>query len=71
MVEEVKKYHLNIVGVSSTKRCRPVNVVLDGWWKLFYSGADPSMSAQAGVGILTSLQLSDCEFDWILLGSQA
>ena len=26
---------------------------LDGGWKLFYSGADPSMSAQAGVGILT------------------
>ena len=28
---------------------------MDGGWKLFYSGADPSMSAQAGVGILTFL----------------
>ena len=27
---------------------------LDGGWKLFYSGADPSMFAQAGVGILTN-----------------
>ena len=37
---------------------------MDGRWKLFYSGADPHMPAQAGVGILTSPQLSDCVFDW-------
>ena len=43
---------------------------LDGGWKLFYSGADPSMSAQAGVGIFTSPRLSDCASDWIPLGSQ-
>ena len=43
---------------------------LDGGWKLFYSGADPSMSAQAGVGILTSLRSSDCVSDWIPLGSR-
>ena len=43
---------------------------LDGGWKLFYSGADPRMSAQAGVGILTSPRLSDCESDWIPLGSR-
>ena len=35
-----------------------------------YSGADSSMSAQAGVGILTSSQLSDCASDWIHLGSR-
>ena len=29
------------------------------------------MSAQAGVGMLTSPQLSDCVFDWIPLGSRA
>ena len=45
-------------------------VDLDGGWKLFYSGADPSMSAQAGVGILTSPRLSDCVSDWIPLGSR-
>ena len=43
---------------------------LDGGWKLFYSGANPSMSARAGVGILTSPRLSDCVSDWIPLGSR-
>ena len=37
----------------------------------FYSDADPSMSSQADVGILTSPQLLDCVFDWIPLGSRA
>ena len=37
----------------------------------FYLGVDPSMSARAGVGILTSPQLSECVFDWIPLGSRA
>ena len=41
---------------------------LNGWWKLFYSGADPSTSLQVGVGIPTSPQLSNCVFDWIPLG---
>ena len=27
------------------------DVAIDGGWKLFYSGVDPTMSAQAGVGI--------------------
>ena len=45
-------------------------VDLNGGWKLFYSGADASMSAQAGVGILTSPRLSDCVSDWIPLGSR-
>ena len=71
MVEEAKKYHLDIVGVSSTKRRGSGIVDLDGGRKLFYSDVDPSMSAQAGVGILTSPQLSDCVFDWIRLGSRA
>ena len=35
--------------VSSTKRRGSGTVDLDGGWKLFYSGADPRMSAQAGV----------------------
>ena len=60
LVEEAKRYHLDIIGVSSTKRRGSGTVDLDGGWKLFYSGADPSMSAQAGVGILTSPRLSDC-----------
>ena len=70
LVEEAKRYHLDIIGVSSTKRRGYGTVDLDGGWKLFYSGADPSMSAQSGVGILTSPRLSDCVSDWIPLGSR-
>ena len=47
LVEEAKRYHLDIIGVSSTKRRGSGTVDLDGGWKLFYSGTDPSMSAQA------------------------
>ena len=71
LIEEAKKYHLDIVGVFSTKRRGSGIVDLDGGWKLFYSGADPSISAQAGVEILISPQLSDCVFDWIFWGSRA
>ena len=72
LVEKAKKYHLDIVKVSfSTKRLGSGIVDLDGGWKLFYSVTDPSMSAQVGVGILTSPQLSDCVFDWIPLGTWA
>ena len=35
-----------------------------------YSDADLSISAQTGVGILTSPRLTDYESDWILLGSR-
>ena len=67
LVDEAKRYHLDIVGISSTKRRGSGIVDLDGGWKLFYSGADPSMSSQAGVGILTSPQLADCVSEWIPL----
>ena len=70
LVDEAKQYHFDIIGVSSTKRRGSGTVDLDGGWKLFYSGADSSMSAQAGVGILTSPRLSDCVSDWIPLASR-
>ena len=70
LVEEANRYHLDIIGVSSTKLRSSGTVDLDGGWKLLYSGADSSMSAQAGVGILTSPRLSDCVSDWIPLGSR-
>ena len=66
-----KKYHLDIVGVSSIKRRGSEIVDLDDWWKLFYSGADPSISAQAGVAILTSPRLTDGVLDWIPLRPRA
>ena len=54
LVEEANRYHLDVIGVSSTKRRGSRTVDLDGGWKLVYSGADPSMSDRAGVGILTN-----------------
>ena len=36
LVEEAKRYHLDIVGVSSTKRRGSGTVDLDGGWKLFF-----------------------------------
>ena len=70
LVEEAKRYHLDIIGVSSTKRRGSGTVDLDRGWKLFYSDADRSMSTQAGVGIFTSPRLSDCASDWIPLESR-
>ena len=58
LVEEAKRNHFDIVGVSSTKRRCSKTVGLDIYWKLFYFAADPSLFAQAGVGILTS---PDCQ----------
>ena len=49
LVEEAKRYYLDIIGVSSTKRHGSGTVHLDDGWKLFYSSADPSMYAQADV----------------------
>ena len=65
-----KKYHLDIVEVSCTKRRGSGIVNLDDERKLSYSGADLTMSAQAGMGIFTSSQLSDYVFDWIPWGSR-
>ena len=70
LVKGAKRYYLDIVEVSSTKRRGSGTVELDDEWKLFHSGANPSMSAQAGVGILTSPRLSDCVSDWISLESR-
>ena len=42
LVEEAKRQHLDIIGVSSTKRRGSGTVVMNGGWKLFYSGANPS-----------------------------
>ena len=70
LVEEAKRYHLDIIGVSSTKRRGSGTVDLDDEWKLFYSGAHSTTSAQAGVGILTSPRLSDCVSDWTPLRSR-
>ena len=59
LVEEAKRYHFDIIGDSSAKIRDSGNVDQDGGWKLFYSGADPSMSAQGGVDVLKNPRLSD------------
>ena len=63
LVEEVERYHLDVIEVSSAKRHGSGTVELDGGLKLSYSASDPIMSALAGVKILTSPRLSDCLSD--------
>jgi len=50
LVGEAKWYHFDIVGVSSNKKRGSGTVNLNGGRKLFCSGTDPSLSAQASVG---------------------
>ena len=70
VVWEAEQYHLDIVGVSSTK-CHSSNTVeLNEGWKLFYSGVDVTISAQGGVGIFVSPRLAHCATDWIPLGGR-
>ena len=64
LVEEAKKYKLDIVGLSSTKRKGSGILDLNSY-KLFYSGCDPTTRAMAGVGILTSTRLAERVIDWI------
>ena len=67
LVWEAEQYHLDIVGVSSTKRRGSDTVELNESWKLFYSGANVTISADAGVGILVSPRLTHYVTDRILL----
>ena len=61
------QYRLDIEGISSTKRRGSGTVELDGGWKIFYSGVDAAMSAQAGVGLLVSPNMAQCVVDWVPL----
>ena len=58
LVWEAEQYHLDIVGVSSTKFYGSDTVELKKGWKLFYSGVDVTMSAQSGVSIFLSPHLA-------------
>ena len=65
LVWEAEQYHFDIVGVSSTK-CRGSDTVeLNEGWKVFYSGVDVTMFAQAKVGIFVNPRLAHCVTDWI------
>jgi exonuclease III len=63
LVDEASRCRLDVVGVSSTKRSGSGTEDLRGW-KLFYSGVDTSVRAQAGVGILVSPRLVDRVGEW-------
>ena len=65
LVWEAEQYHLDIVGVSLTKCHGSDTVELNESWKLFNSGVDVTMSAQARVSIFVSPQLTHCVIDCI------
>ena len=59
LVDEAIRYRLDIIEVSSTKRKGTETLILKKRWQLFYSGVDPALHAQAGVGILTNPRLAE------------
>lgn len=64
LVEEAKKYQLDILGISSTKRKGKGTFIVDNGWQLFYSGVDSTTHAQPGVAILLHPRLFDTVLDW-------
>ena len=70
LVCEAQQYRLDVVGISSTKRRGSGTVELNDGWKIFYSGVDAAMSAQAGVGLLVSPNIAECVVDWVPLGGR-
>ena len=63
-MDEAIRYRLDIIGVSSTKRKGYGTLVLNKRWQLLYSGVDPALHAQTGVGILTNPWLAEKVVDW-------
>lgn len=70
MVDEATKYHLDVVGLSSTKIKGNGIEELPQGWTLYYAGVDPSVRSQAGVGILTSPRLADSVVEWVPISSR-
>ena len=70
LVSEAQQYRLDVVEISSTKRRGSGTVELNGGWKVFYSGVDAAISAQAGVGLLVSPNIAECVVDWVPLGGR-
>jgi len=65
LVEEIEKYRLDIVGLSSTHSKGSGTVNLERGWTLYYSGVNVQERGRAGVGILTSPRLTPCVLEWI------
>ena len=64
LVEEVKKYRLEIIGLPLTKKKGNGTLILQDGWQLFYSGVKPSTRAQASVELLISLRIIDPVVEW-------
>ena len=64
LVEEVKKYRLELVGLPLTKKKGNGTVVLQDGWQLFYSDVKPSTHAQADVELLISPRIIDLAVEW-------
>ena len=60
LVRETRHYCLDIVRISSTKRRGSGTVEMNGGWKIVYSDVDVAMSAEAGPGLLASLNIAEC-----------
>ena len=70
LVCEAQQYRLDIMGISSTKHRASGTAELNGGWKIFYSGLDAAMPAQAGVGLLVSPNMAECVVDWVPQGGK-
>ena len=70
LVRKAQQCRLDVVGILSTKRRDSETVELNGGWKIFYSGVDAAMSAQAGVGLLVSPNMAECVVDWVPVGGR-
>ena len=57
-MREVERYHLDMVGLTSTHSTGSGTKLLERGWTLHFSGVAQGVRRQAGVGILTSPQLS-------------
>ena len=58
LVQEVERYRLDLVGLTSTHSVGSGTMLLDWGWTLSYSGVAQGVRRKAGVGILTSPRLS-------------
>ena len=64
LVEEVKKYRLEIAGLSLTKKKENTTVVLQDEWQLFYSSVEPPTHAPVGDRLPISPRITDSDVEW-------
>ncbi|MDG2555341.1 reverse transcriptase domain-containing protein [Vibrio parahaemolyticus] len=60
LVEEVERYRLDIVGLTSTHSSGSGTLVLERGWTLSFAGVAPGERRRAGVGFLIAPRLSAC-----------